>query len=84
MHAITYTSLRANLAKTIDGIVNDHVPVLVTRQKGGNAILISEEDYRSFEETAYLMQSITNASRLNESIEQLRSGNGETKTLIEE
>jgi antitoxin YefM len=84
MHAITYTSLRANLAKTIDGIVNDHVPVLVTRQKGGNAILISEEDYRSFEETAYLMQSITNASRLNESIEQLRSGNGQTKTLIEE
>ena len=83
MNAITYTSLRANLAKTIDSIISDHVPMLVTRQKGGNAVLISEEDYRSFEETAYLMQSITNASRLNESIEQLRNGNGQTKTLIE-
>ena len=84
MNAITYTSLRANLSKTIDSIINDHIPILVTRQKGGNAVLISEEDYRSFEETAYLMQSMTNASRLNESIEQLRSGNGQTKTLIEE
>lgn len=83
MNAITYTSLRANLAKTIDSIINDHIPMLVTRQKGGNAVLISEEDYRSFEETAYLMQSITNASRLNESIEQLRSGNGKSQTLIE-
>ncbi|MFT7860622.1 MAG: type II toxin-antitoxin system prevent-host-death family antitoxin [Sulfurimonas sp.] len=83
MNAITYTSLRANLAKTIDSIINDHIPMLVTRQKGGNAVLISEEDYRSFEETAYLMQSITNASRLNESIEQLRSGEGKPQTLIE-
>jgi antitoxin YefM len=83
MNAITYTSLRANLAKTMDSIISDHVPMLVTRQKGGNAVLISEEDYRSFEETAYLMQSITNASRLNESIEQLRSGNGKSQTLIE-
>jgi len=84
LNAITYTSLRANLAKTIESIIDDHIPMLVTRQKGGNAVLISEEDYRSFEETAYLMQSITNASRLNESIEQLRNGDGQSRTLIEE
>lgn len=84
MNAITYTSLRANLSKTIDSIINDHIPVLVTRQKGGNAVLISEEDYRSFEETAYLMQSMTNTIRLNESIAQLREGNGQLKELIEE
>jgi antitoxin YefM len=82
LNAITYTSLRANLTKTIDSIITDHVPVLVTRQKGGNAVLISEDDYRSFEETAYLMQSIANASRLNESIEQLKSGKGKPKELI--
>jgi antitoxin YefM len=84
LNAITYTSLRANLAKTIDSIVTNHVPVLVTRQKGGNAVLISEEDYRSFEETAYLMQSIANAARLNESISQLRNGDGQSRALIEE
>jgi Txe/YoeB family toxin of toxin-antitoxin system len=36
LNAITYTSLCANLAKTIDSIITDHVPFLVTFKGKGN------------------------------------------------
>ena len=82
MTAMTYTSARQQFAQTIDTAVNDHVPVLITRRNGGNAVLLSEEDFRSYEETAYLMQSTNNAMRLNSAIESLRSGKGIEKELI--
>ena len=84
MTAITYTSAREQFAKTIDTAVNDHIPILITRRSGGNAVLLSEEDFRSYEETAYLMQSTTNAIRLNNAIESLRNGRGIEKELIQE
>lgn len=84
MTAMTYSSVREHLAKTIDTAVNDHIPVLITRRSGGNAVLISEEDFRSYEETAYLMQSSSNALRLNSAIHAVRSGQGIEKELIGE
>lgn len=84
MTAINYTTARAEFAKTIDTAVNDHVPILITRRKGGNAVLISEDDFKSYQETAYLMQSINNAMRLNSAIESLKQGSGVQKELIEQ
>jgi antitoxin YefM len=83
MTALSYTSLRATLAKVLDRIQSDHTPVLITRKNGSNAVLMSEEDFRSYEETAYLMQSSTNAQRLNDAIAELRSGNGKERELME-
>ena len=84
MTAINFTTARAEFAKTIEQAVDNHKPVLITRRKGGNAVLISEEDFRSYEETAYLMQSINNAVRLNSAIESLRAGKGTQRELIEQ
>jgi len=83
MTAVTFSSARAEFARTIEQAVNDHTPVLITRRKGGNAVIISEEDFRSYEETAYLMQSLNNAMRLNSAIATLRNGKGIEKTLVE-
>ena len=84
MTAMTYSSVREQFTKTIDTAVNNHTPILITRRNGGNAVLISEEDFRSYEETAYLMQSSANAIRLNSAIDALRSGQGIEKELIGE
>jgi antitoxin YefM len=83
MTALSYTSLRSSLAKTLDQVNKDHTPILITRQKGENAVLMSEADFRSYEETAYLMQSMANAQRLDEAITQLREGKGMEKELLE-
>lgn len=83
MVAISYTSFRAHLANILDKVQVDHHPVLITRQKGNNAVVMSEEDFASYEETAYLMQSINNAQRLNEAIAQLRLGDGTERELLD-
>jgi antitoxin YefM len=83
MEVVSYTHLRNNLASVLDKVYEDHNPVLITRQKGTPAILISLEDYNSFEETAYLMRSPENAKRINRSIEALEKGMGVVHELIE-
>lgn len=83
MKAITYTAARQNLAKTMDKVCEDHIPLIITRKTSNSVIIMSLEDYESLEETAYLLRSPKNARRLIESIVQLENGQGTEKDLIE-
>ena len=74
MDAISYTTARANLAKTMEKVCNDHAPVIITRESGSPVVMISLEDYQAMEETAYLLRSPANSTRLIESIAELESG----------
>lgn len=84
MENITYSDFRSHLASTLDKVNDNHIPILVTRQSGKSAVVMSLEDFRSYEETAYLMSSVKNAKRLNESINQLEKKMGKRRKLIEE
>lgn len=84
MESMTYSDFRKNLAASLDKINKDHVAILITRQSGKSAVIMSQEDFKSYEETAYLMSSINNASRLNQAIEQLENKKGKKRRLIEE
>lgn len=64
METITYTAARANLAKTMQQVCDDHEPVIITRQQESPVVMLSLEDYQSLEETAYLLRSPKNARRL--------------------
>jgi antitoxin YefM len=68
----------------MDSVNDDHKPVLITRQNGKPAIVISVEDFESYEETAYLMQSPANAQRLNEAMADVEDGKVSSHNLIEE
>lgn len=83
MEAITYTAARQNLAKTMEKVCKDRVPMIVTRKSSGSVVIMSLEDFEALEETAYLLRSPKNARRLIESIAQLENGNGTEKELIE-
>ena len=84
MKTMSYTSLRNSLASTLDKVNEDHVPVIITRQNGSPAVLISLEDFQSYEETSYLMASSKNAKRLNRAIDQIEAGKAESHELINE
>lgn len=71
LDTISYTQLRNRLAKTLDKVTQDRAPVLITRQKGKPAVLISMEDYAALEETVYLLRSPKNAARLHAAREQV-------------
>ena len=83
MDAITYTHARANLAKTIENVCDDHSPVIVTKSRDRSVVIISLEDYQALEETAYLLRSPANAQRLLEAMKQLESGGGSMRELVE-
>lgn len=84
MNTINYSTLRSNLASVLDKVNDDHVPVLVTRQNGKPAVILSLEDYNSFEETVYLMSSPLNAQRLNQAIADVEAGKVIHHEMLEE
>lgn len=84
MRTTSFTDLRKNLAATLDRVTEDHEPVVITRDRGKPAaVLISLEDFASYEETAHLLKSPRNAERLLSAIRQLEAGEGAERKLAE-
>jgi len=83
MKAITYTTARQNLAKTMEKVCKDHSPVIITRKTNDSVVIMSLEDYEALEETAYLLRSPKNTRRLIESIAQLEERQGVERALLD-
>ena len=83
MDAISYTAARANLAKTMAKVCDDHSPVIITRKSESPVVMMSLEDYESMQETTYLLRSPANARVLLESIAELEAGKGVERDLID-
>jgi len=73
MDTITYTEAREKLATLMDQVNQDHAPIIITRRKGRDAVLMSLEDFNAYQETAYLLRSPANARDLLEGIEDLKA-----------
>jgi len=54
MTDVTATEARSNLYRLIDETAESHQPVTITGKRN-NAVLVSEEDWRSIQETLYLL-----------------------------
>ncbi|MGW2821677.1 type II toxin-antitoxin system Phd/YefM family antitoxin [Streptomyces sp. NPDC001443] len=82
--AITASEARARLFPLIQQVNDDHEPVEIT-SKGGNAILMSADDFRSWQETVYLLRSPANAARLMAAVAEDRAAETSliTKTMDE-
>ncbi|MDB5439385.1 MAG: type toxin-antitoxin system prevent-host-death family antitoxin [Caulobacteraceae bacterium] len=84
MRATSYSQLRKTLSATLDAVIADHEPVIITRDKGKPAaVLMSLEDFAAYEETRYLLRSPANAERLMTSIAELEAGQGAEHPLAE-
>jgi len=83
MDAITYSTARANLAKTMDRVCEDHEPLIITRSGEQSVVMVSLEDFKALEETAWLLRSPANARRLLSSMAGLAEGKGKVRELAE-
>ena len=54
MEAISITNARSSLYKLVDKASVTHKPILITGKRG-NAVLVSEEDWNSIQETLHLL-----------------------------
>ena len=77
MRAITFSDARENLDSIIDRVVADHAPVAIARRRAEGAVLVSETDWASIQETLYLLSSPRNAAVLLEAVRGLEGGEGE-------
>ena len=80
MISMTYSAARANLARTIDTVCQDHEPVLIRKKKEA-VVMISRDDYEGWAETVYLLKSPKNARRLLASINAANRGDLITKSM---
>lgn len=80
---ITYSDLRENLKTYLDKVCDRHSPILVKRRSGDNVVFISEEDYSSLEETAYLMRSPQNMKRLTSALKRKKNERKRYKSIKE-
>ena len=83
MHAITYTTVRANLASVMDRVCDDHEALIITRNGEQAVVMLSLEDYKALEETSYLLRTPANAKRLLAAVTQLAGNKGVERTLAE-
>jgi antitoxin YefM len=80
---ITYTALRENLAKVMDEVCDANSHVVVTRQNARSVVVMSYEEFRSWEETLHLLRSPANAERLMSAVTELDAGGGREHELAE-
>tara|TARA_R110002110_G_scaffold278023_2_gene493313 strand:- start:23032 stop:23325 length:294 start_codon:yes stop_codon:yes gene_type:complete len=68
MDVMSYSAFRRHLAATLDLVNDDRKPVLITRQTGRPAVLVSLEDFQAWEEMAHLTRSPANTASLNQAV----------------
>ena len=54
MPTLTTTEARSKLYRLIDEAKTSHEPIVITGERG-SAVLVSEDDWRSIQETLYLL-----------------------------
>ena len=74
MDIVSYSETRANLKAIMDRVVNDHVPIAITRQRGKPVVMIDLDDWNAMQETMYLLSTPNNAKRLMASIANIEAG----------
>ena len=75
MTATTITDFREKLKEYLDRVLDNHEALIISRPKKNNVVVISQEEYESLRETAYLLSSPKNAARLHEALQQLEQTN---------
>lgn len=83
IHETTYTDARARLAALMDQVTDTREPVLIRRRGHEPVALVPAEELAGWLETAYLLRSPENASRLLEASRRAADGKGETFTVGE-
>ena len=84
MDAITTQQASHDLDGLIDRVIADVEPTIICNNKGNKAILISLDEFSSWQETLYLLSNPVNAKHLLASIQSAKVGEFVERELIEE
>lgn len=83
MNTTTVGSAKQNLESLIQQVENDAEPILIMLDEDRKAVLISEREFNSWQETIYLLSNPANAEHLRKSLAEADSGFVKERELIE-
>ncbi|MBU1615977.1 type II toxin-antitoxin system prevent-host-death family antitoxin [bacterium] len=83
MNAITINQAKQRLDTLMEQVISDVEPTIICSDKGEKAVLISLDEFNSWQETIYLLSNPANAEHLRKSIAQARAGKTIERELIE-
>jgi antitoxin YefM len=81
--AISASEARSRLFPLIQQVNDDHMPVRIS-SRGGDVVLMSAQDFDSWQETIYLLRSPVNARRLMEAVARDKAGQAAVVKTMEE
>lgn len=76
----TYSEARKHFKAACDEVAEGGEPLIIKRRSGSDVALVSLDELAALEETAHLIRSPRNLTRLLESIVETRSGGGTVLT----
>ena len=72
----SYSDARARLKAYCDEVAESGEPLIIRRSRGADVALVSLDELVGLEETAHLVRSPKNLTRLIEALEETRGGGG--------
>ncbi|MEK7723197.1 MAG: type II toxin-antitoxin system prevent-host-death family antitoxin [Acidobacteriota bacterium] len=83
MNTTTLSSAKKNLETLIKRVESDAEPTLIFVDDEHKAVLISEREFNSWQETAYLLSNPANAEHLRKSLAEVENGKLTERELVE-
>jgi antitoxin YefM len=83
MNATTVNDAKNNLERLIEQVTADAEPTIICGDQGQKAVLLSLEEFNSWQETLYLLANPANAAHLRQSIAEAKAGKTVERELIE-
>jgi antitoxin YefM len=83
MNAVPVIQAARNLDALIEQIIEDAEPAILLNEKGSKAVLMSLEEFNSWQETLYLLSNPANAEHLRRSLQEAREGKAVERELID-
>ena len=83
MNATTVKEAKKNLDRLIEQVNADAEPTIICGDQGQKAVLLSLEEFNSWQETLYLLSNPANAEHLRQSIAEAKAGKTLERELID-
>lgn len=76
MREMSVNKFRSGLKAAVDEVVDQHVPLRVTRRTGDDFVVIAARDWEREQETLYVLRNASLTEQIARSLESHREGRG--------
>jgi antitoxin YefM len=83
MNATTVKEAKKHLGRLIEQVNADVEPTIICSDRGQKAVLLSLEEFNSWQETLYVLSSPANAEHIRQSIAEAKAGKTLERELID-